>query len=263
MAKSGSRIITLTTDFGLTDGYVGAMKGAVLSVNSECTVVDVSHSVSPQDVAGGARVLMSACPFFPLGTVHVAVVDPGVGTQRAAVAVKAGGHYFVGPDNGLLSPVVELMGLEAVHQLDDVRFFRDDVSTTFHGRDVFGPVAGHLSTGVAIERLGPVCKLKRLPAASSAQVSGDGVVLGAVTHVDHFGNLITNIARAQLPELPVTVTFSGHCEAPLVHTYGDAITGKIVALVGSSGLLELALPNGSAAQSLQAGAGLIVEVRRK
>src|SRR6266851_4582965 len=190
-------LVTLLTDFGLDDTYVGQMKGAILAVSASVTLVDLTHAVAAQDVHAGAFLLWSAVEPFAVGTIHVAVVDPGVGSQRRVVALRAvRGDVFVGPDNGLLWPAIErLGGCDLAIELSERRFWRPGPSSTFHGRDLFGPVAGHLANGVLLEQLGrPVedPQQLRLPVPQGNA--------GEVIHVDTYGNLITNLPAANLPE---------------------------------------------------------------
>lgn len=272
-------LVTLLTDFGLDDAYVGVVKGVILGINPAARLVDLSHAVPPQDVRTGAFLLMVAVDYFPPGTVHLAVVDPGVGTARRAIAVEAGGACFVAPDNGLLSWALLHLGrtgradvrvagealllgagARAV-QLADPRWWRQPVSPTFHARDLFGPVAAHLSRGVPLAELGtPLDRLALLPFPEPER-RPDGTLRGEVVHVDRFGNLITNLAGPLVPADAV-VAVGGRRIVGLVPTFG---AGRgLVALVGSSGLVEIGLVNGSAASALgvRPGAEVIVAPRR-
>src|SRR5919199_3351856 len=193
-------IVTLLTDFGTADYFVGAMKGAVLAVNPRAQVVDITHEIPPQDVEAAAFTLLAAFDAFPPGTVHVAVVDPGVGSARRAVVVEGGGHLFVGPDNGVFGHVYERLGRFRVFHAVEERFFREPVSTTFHGRDVFAPVAGALSRGTHPSELGPeVTDFVRLPFAAPFQRDASTLV-ATVIHIDRFGNCVTNVAPRDLGE---------------------------------------------------------------
>jgi len=181
------RIVTLLSDFGTADAYAGLMKGVVLSICPEARVVDLSHEVPPQNVTAGALLLRSTVRFFPPGTIHVAVVDPGVGGERKPILVQAGGATFVGPDNGLLHPAASERGINRIVALTKGEYHLPRVSRTFHGRDIFAPVAGHLARGVAAEDFGPVLsEMKTLPLATASR-DANGVV-GEVVHVDRFGN---------------------------------------------------------------------------
>lgn len=263
-------IIALLTDFGTRDHYAGALKGAILTVAPGAQVVDVTHEVPPHDVEAGAFALGAACSAFPAGTVFVAVVDPGVGSSRRGLAVEAGPHRFVGPDNGLLTAPLEAHPGARVHALADRRFWRCLVSATFHARDVFGPVAAHLALGVPIDALGPaVADAHRLPLAPVRALAG-GEWEGTVIHVDRFGNLTTSITTRILEGIvaagggdPARVAvLMGGIVAPLVTAYSDVPAGAPCALVGSSGRLELAVNGGSAAALPGAARGVPVRVRR-
>ncbi len=195
---SAHAIITLTTDFGLDDIYVGIMKGVILSINPACTIVDITHAVTPRDIAAGAFALESSCPYFPAGAIHMAIVDPGVGSGRRALVVETERSLFVGPDNGIFSFALSAPGLKAVYALTSTDYFLPDMSATFHGRDIFAPVAAHLSKGVQPEHMGrriddPVILPQAVPV-----MRGAGILEGCIVHIDRFGNLITNISRVML-----------------------------------------------------------------
>ena len=244
-------VVTLCTDFGTADGYVAAMKGVILAIAPDATLVDISHGVTRQSIAEGAFVLHSAFRYFPRGTVHLVVIDPGVGGGRRGVAVHAQGHYFVAPDNGVLTYV--LQGAESVEAvvLTESAYWRTEVSHTFHGRDVFAPVAAHLAIGVPLSSLGqPVADLVRLDLPTPS-VGKDGSIAGRVIYVDHFGNLVTDIPATMLlrrENLCINVgqvTLRG-----LVTTYSSVGVGNPLALVGSHGNLEIAVREGSATETL-------------
>jgi hypothetical protein len=253
-------LLTLTTDFGSRDGYVGAIKGAALSVATEVRLVDLAHDLPPQDVLHAARVVAAAAPRFPVGTVHVVVIDPGVGTARAPVAMTAGGHAFVGPDNGLFSLAVEsLGGVTACHRIDAHAHAAEPPSATFHGRDLFAPTGAALAVGLLeIGDVGPPCQPTLVTAEASTE-SQDGRVVGCVVLVDRFGNLVTNIRSEALDGLgdAVAVT-AGATTVRLSRTYGDVAVGAPVALVGSEGWLEIAVRDGSALDVLALGKGTTV-----
>jgi len=269
-------VITLTTDFGLEDPYVAAMKGVILATNPEATIVDISHAVRPQAIEQGAFLLASAWPYFPNGSLHVGVVDPGVGTERRALAVRTPAATFVGPDNGLLSPAlpdevreaawghdqpvpVRLpAGYRAV-SLTNEAYLRQPVSSTFHGRDIFAPVAGHISRGVRLEELGPPVEEMLALAPFRARRQPDGSLRGRVIHIDVFGNLVTDVRCEDLPAERSTVEVAGQRIVGLSPTYQEG--AEIVAVVGSSGYLEIAAPRASAAELLGAALGIPVLVR--
>jgi hypothetical protein len=264
-------IITLTTDFGLTDAYVAAMKGVILSINHEAKLVDICHTVRPQNIEEAAFVLGTAYQFFPTGTIHLVVVDPGVGTERRAIILKTPSAYFVAPDNGVLSYVIQdypgrqeglPKELKAV-SITNPRFWREPVSPTFHGRDIFAPVAAHLSLGTPIREFGKsITSLVRLPIPQSRREE-DGSLVGQVSHIDSFGNLTTNIKSDRLPSggQTVIVEIANQRINQLSRTYAK---GKgLLALIGSSDYLEIALTGGSAAGFLHVKIGDEVKVKLK
>jgi S-adenosylmethionine hydrolase len=247
-------LITLTTDFGCDSPYVAAMKGVILSLNPAARLHDLSHAIPPQDLRHAAFFLSGAVPYFPKGTLHVIVVDPGVGTERAMLYAELGGQRLLVPDNGVWT---RLGPPGRVIQLREKRYWRADVSRTFHGRDILAPVAGHLSLGLDPAALGPaVSEWVHLTAPEFRR--GPHGLTGEVVFVDHFGNLVSNIPGEALGG-PARVTVAGQ-EARLVHTYADAPPGTLVAVVSSWGTLEVAVSQGSAAARLQAGVGTPVTV---
>lgn len=261
-------LVTLLTDFGTADYFVGAMKGAVLAANPHAAVVDLTHDIPAHDVEAGAFTLAAACETFPEGTVHLAVVDPGVGSPRRPLAVEGGGHLFVGPDNGVFGHVYERVKNFRAFHLTNEGYFRKHVSSTFHGRDIFAPVAAAISLGVRVEELGPqVEDFERLPLAAPQRLP-DGTLSGAVIHVDRFGNLITNATPRDLPgaspggDLLILV---GGREVRSVRRFfaeeGDDAAGEPFAIWGSAGLLEIAVFRDSAARVLGAGRGTTVEFK--
>jgi S-adenosyl-L-methionine hydrolase (adenosine-forming) len=259
-----SPIITLTTDFGLRDPFVGVMKGVALGICRSAQLVDLTHEVSPYDVREGAIALESAWRFFPSGSVHLAVIDPGVGSARRALAVSAAGHYFVGPDNGLFSFALDGGGWKAVSiEAPDYRL--SVVSQTFHGRDIFAPAAAHLASGVAIERLGPtVTDPVRLERAGSLR-QGDELI-GEIIGSDRFGNLLTSITGEEASELAPWAALAvkvgeRNLGAP-VTCYEEAAAGVPRAIVGSSGRIEIFVRTGSALAVLGARRGTVVRIAR-
>jgi len=249
-------IITLTTDFGQTDGYVGAMKGVMLGICPEAILVDISHGIRPQAVQQAAYVLSTATPYFPAGSVHVVVVDPGVGTERRAVVVQTGSALYVAPDNGTLSLVLQQERVETAIQLTDPAFRRSRVSATFHGRDIFAPAAAHLARGTAPSEMGdPVSpsELVSLPMLEP-QPRPEGNWEGEILHIDHFGNLITSLRICNAPSL-IAVVVQGRRIHALRDTFGDVEPGELVAYAGSSGHLEIAVRDGNAARALDMDIG--------
>jgi S-adenosylmethionine hydrolase len=257
------RIITLTTDFGTGDGFVGTMKGVVLGINPRAVIVDITHGVPPGDIRAGAFSLMAASRFFPEGTVHVAVVDPGVGSRRRAIAVQTAGYVFVGPDNGVLSWALEQEKIKSIRQLENPKYFLKNISRTFHGRDLFAPVAAHLSRGLALARLGRELKeFVRIPWPEPIQRRGG--IHGEIVHIDRFGNAITNIGTGLAGEgrsAVCEVSGKRRSRCLLMPFYGAVPVNTPVAVMGSSGLLEIAVNGGSAAEQfgLQIGDKVIVQ----
>ena len=254
-------IVTLTTDFGWRDSYVAQMKAAILAVTRRVHLVDVTHDIDRHDITEGALAVEAAAGVFPDGTVHVAVVDPGVGTSRRGIAVTARGHVFVGPDNGLFTPILEMPGWEAF-ELTAAKFRRPHVSRTFHGRDVFAPAAAHIAAGVVPARFGPrVLDPVRLPWPEVREVAG--TVAGAVVLIDRFGNLVTSIHVGAIAALGADATIRvGGSRVPLVGTYADLLPGRAGAMIGSGDRLEIAVREGSAAAHLRATRGTPVLVSR-
>lgn len=251
-------IVTLLSDFGTQDGYAGAMKGVILARAPQAQVVDLTHEIPPQDVAAGAWALREAAPMFPPGTIHVAVVDPGVGTQRRPLLIEGRGMCFVGPDNGLLTLAApEGRG----YVLDRAERFREQVSATFHGRDVFAAVAGHLAAGVLPSACGsPVETWVRIE-QPQPRVDAQGIT-GLVVHVDRFGNLVTNLRREHVASGGAwQVLLAGERLGPVQSTYADVPPGQLVAYVGSSEAIEIGVRDGRAA-SEQLGRGALVRLER-
>ena len=257
--KAAGRI-TLLTDFGTRDGYVAAMRGVIASLAPQTVVEDASHDVPAGDVAAAAWALGSYWHLYPAGTVHVAVVDPGVGSERRALAAEVNGRFFVAPDNGVLTRVLVAAAAPRLVGLAETAFMRDVVSATFHGRDIFAPVAAHLAMGVPLDHLGPpLADPVRLEMLVPAR-TGD-VIRGQVVHIDRFGNLITNVPADWVgPHARVRFGAADLGEVRL--TYSDVQTGHAVALIGSSGHLEIGVRDGNAAKVLWKGRGTEVVVER-
>lgn len=257
-------IVTLCTDFGLRDGYVAAMKGAMLAVAPGLTLVDISHEVAPQAIAEGAFVLSTAYDAFPAGTVHLAVVDPGVGSARRALAVRTPRHTLVAPDNGVLTHVLRREGVVAAVALAEPAYWRRPVSATFHGRDVFAPVAAHLALGVPLEALGPPAE-DLVTLDWPAPERRGALLLGHVAHVDRFGNVISDVPAALLGDARVAEVEVGALRVGgaggLLRTYAEAPRGGALALIGSHGHLEVAVREASAAAASGARIGDEVRVR--
>ncbi len=260
------RIVTLLSDFGLRDQYVGSMKGVMLSLNRNLAFVDISHLVPPQDIQTGAFILGQAYPCFPAGTIHVAVVDPGVGTERRAIVVYAAAQYFVGPDNGIFTWVYDREESSTVHEITSDHFFRKPISSTFHGRDVFAPVAGWLSRDIPLAKVGPVCKDPVRLALPELTRVRDTLIQATVLAVDGYGNLITNLKPADIPaySAPGTRTckmlVSKKEIAAFRKTFGEGAPGEIFVVPGSSEFLEIVMRDGSAAAALNAVPGTLIGV---
>jgi len=257
-------IVTLTTDFGLKDGNVGVMKGVIWRFAPQAQIVDLSHLISPQNISEAGLILFRSVPYFPPGTIHVAVVDPGVGTHRRPIAARLGEQYFVGPDNGVITRLLEWterQGLPVtfVH-LDRPQFWLPQVSQVFHGRDIFAPVAGRLASGTPIADLGtPVFDPVRLDIPQPIRIPSGWQA--EIIHIDHFGNLATSLFQEHLAGVEhVTVCLRGVDVPGLVRTFGDRPPGELVALYGSTGSLIVSEVNGSAALRLGAQIGDPVEV---
>ncbi len=262
-------VLTFTTDFGADGPYVAEMKGVAISLCPDATLVDVTHDVPPQNVRAGAFVMMRVVPHYPAGTVHVGVVDPGVGTDRAIICLRVAGQFLVGPDNGLLSWAAEKLAdlhdskIEC-RRVANKELWRGEVSSTFHGRDIMTPVAAHLARGVPFDAVGPRMddwlRLAWPPIERNATS-----VTGEVIFVDHFGNLVTNVPGSAVQQLAGQGRLM--CDAgalrgiPVVNTYGAATPGSVVCIVGSADLAEIAVVNGNAAERLGLPIGQRVTIR--
>ena len=252
-------IITVTTDFGTRDWFVGV----ILGIQPKAIIVDLAHDIASGDIRGGAFSLMAGYSLFPKGTVHVAVVDPGVGSPRQAIAVQTANYFFVGPDNGMLSFALAREKIKSVHRLENEKFFLKPASRTFHGRDIFAPVAAHLSRGVAIAQFGPA--LKEFVRLDWPQVQvGDNKIEGEIVYVDRFGNLITNIDAESLRSFgdkPCEVFARNKRLCPIAPFYGAVPVGRSLAVTGSTGFLEIAINGASAAERLRLRVGDALSVR--
>lgn len=257
-------IITMLSDFGSRDAYVGIMKGVVLGIAPDAQLIDLTHEIPPQDILAGAHVLRSAVPYFPDGTVHLAVVDPGVGGARAPLAIATQRAILVGPDNGLLSLAAERLGIASARRIDAETLLRQPISSTFHGRDIFAPVAAHLARGARFDAVGAEHP-EFVRIADPRPVHRDGAVFGAVVYVDGFGNLVTNITAediARCGAAAARVHIGTNPAGAIQPSYASVECGALVALIGSWGALEIAVRDGSAAAvlGLNTGAAVRVEV---
>jgi S-adenosylmethionine hydrolase len=255
--------IAFLSDFGTRDHYVGAMKGVALAICPEATLVDITHDIAPHDVIGGALELAAAYKYFPQGTVFVAVVDPGVGSARLAIAAEAGGFWFVGPDNGVLSLVLRDTPPSRVVALTEAQYARPTISRTFEGRDRFAPAAAWLAQGTDIGALGPPLSMWQTLDVPEPRISGHQLT-GQVVRVDRFGNLVTNIDRRTFDAFAaageVSIAAGPQVIGALVETYAQAPLNRACALFGSSDHLEIAVNGGNAAQRLSIGLGAPVAV---
>lgn len=254
-------VITLLTDFGSEDYFVGAMKGAILSINPQALIVDITHEIPPQDIEAAAFNLLAVYQDFPAGTIHVAVVDPGVGSTRRPILIECGGQFFVGPDNGIFSWICEREGnCRAIH-LTNEQFWRHPASATFHGRDIFAPVAAALSTGVAITEFGAELSDHVRLEVLLPEVASDGRIVGRVIHIDRFGNCITNLTREHFggdqTASGAKLLINGREISSFRQFFSEgAVDGNdLFCLVGSTGFLEIAARNSSAATVLNAQRG--------
>jgi S-adenosylmethionine hydrolase len=246
------RLITLTTDFGTRDAFVGIMKGVILRLNPDAILVDITHDIAPQNIEQAAYVLASAVPYFPSRTIHLVVVDPGVGSTRRAIAAQVGDTFFVAPDNGVLSSVLRPSSSVTVVHLTNRAYFLPRVSTTFHGRDIFAPVAAHLSLGIPLAALGtPIDDWVQLPQTRATR-QGD-IITGRVVYIDRFGNALTNIGEELLHGLErarLVVRVGAQTLRGIHTTYADVSPGEVLALVSSTFHVEIAVREGNAAQTL-------------
>lgn len=251
-------VITLLTDFGSVDYFVGAVKGAILSVNPSAVIADITHEIAPQDIEAAAFTLLASYQTFPAGTIHVAVVDPGVGSARRPIVVRAGDQLFVGPDNGIFSYIYDREPSHQVVHVTSDKYFRPSRSTTFHGRDIFAPVAGALSNGVKPEALGPeINDAVRLKNSLSPEVS-------KIIHIDRFGNCITNITRDLIdPKRHPTLVINRKQIRSFQEFYGAASPNELFAIWGSAGFLEISMNSKSAAERLRAKPGDLIRLLHK
>ena len=253
MDFSSTRVITLMTDFGTSDHYVGVMKGVILNINPHAQIVDITHTIPPQDIHGAALLIDAAYRYFPSGTIHLIVVDPGVGSHRRAIICQTETAYFICPDNGILTHIIHNEKHIRTVSVENSAYFLPQVSSTFHGRDIFAPVAAHLSRGVSMDKLGnPVRDPVQLP-IPEPKVTNE-VIMGHIIWIDTFGNLVTNISHEML-ELWAgqdrVVIHAGNAKiVHLNHAYAESAVGETLAIIGSSNRLEISVNQGDAARVL-------------
>lgn len=258
--------VTLLTDFGGQDSYVGVMKGVIAQINSSLGVIDLTHAIPPQDIAAARFHLMNAVPYFPPGTVHIAVVDPGVGGRRRAIALHVEGGYLVGPDNGLFGGVLETYPVVQAVELTHRQYWRSPIpSQTFHGRDIFAPVGAHLASGVPITALGsPIDPASLTQLALEHWHQEADTLVGCIQAIDHFGNLITNVPATAIapPYSPTRWRVEiGHEQIASSTAYSDVPIGNLLALMGSHGWVEIAVNGGNAQTRLQCSPGEAIRIR--
>ena len=258
-------LITLLTDFGTADHYVAAMKGVMLGICPEARFVDITHEIEPYAIAEAAFTLGQAWKYFPEGTIHLVVVDPGVGGTRRPILAEAGGHWFVGPDNGVLTMALESDSKRSVREITNQRYFRTPVSQTFNGRDIFAPVAAHLATGVAAAEFGePIFDAARLGFSLEHRSNLSELTEGFVLHIDRFGNIITSLSADLIdyPDHGLSLEIGPYIVTGVANSYSEAASGSVFAIKGSSGFLEISIDRGSAARETRAKIGDSVRFRR-
>ena len=260
--------VTFLSDFGLQDDFVGTCHGVIKRIAPEAQIIDVTHGIPPQQVLQGALVLASTLPYMPVG-VHLAVVDPGVGSSRRPLALRdREGRYFVGPDNGLLVPAADLAGIESAHELANPDYALETISRTFHGRDLFSPAAAHLARGVPVDELGPPLAADALVRLDIPQPEiGAHRIAGTVLYVDSFGNVALNVTREHVAELGIVPGTQVELElggerfyAVAARTFADARAGDIMLYEDSYRNMSVAIPNGNAAEMLHARAGQSIRI---
>lgn len=256
-------VITLITDFGIRDGYVGAMKGVILKINPQVRLVDITHEVSPQDIFEAGFILKNSYRYFPDGSIHLVVVDPGVGSKRRAILVEAGDHFFIGPDNGVFTFIYELERIKKIVELTNKKYFLPHISNTFHGRDIFAPAAAYLSKGIPLEDLGEICNdVVRfdIPEPETER----GIIKGVILHVDRFGNLISNIPEVLFRELVGKgmheISIGGEVLGDIKGSYSEVKEEQALALFGSSGYLEISVRGQDAREKLKVNKGSEIKV---
>jgi S-adenosyl-L-methionine hydrolase (adenosine-forming) len=242
-------LIALATDFGLQDNYVGIMKGVIFGLNPKASLIDISHEIPPGNIAAGRYILETSYGQFPPGTIYLAVVDPGVGTARRPILIETENYFLIGPDNGLFSFLPEA-AIRKILNLNKKKYFLKEISATFHGRDIFAPVAGYLSLGVAPEEMGGKVKTLFRPQARSFRKMGK-FTIGTVIYIDHFGNLVTSLKKENLPEGKYLVHLNQKRVGPLRKTFGSVEIGEPVCYINSFGYLEIAIREGSAAENFE------------
>ncbi len=255
-------ILTLTTDFGLSDHYVGTMKGVILGICPEARIVDISHGARPFEIGEGAYLIAQAYRYFPRKTVHVVVVDPGVGTFRRPILMEAAGQYFVAPDNGVLA-MVYAREVHKIRLISNEKYFRKPVSRTFHGRDIFAPVAASLAAGEPASRMGKIVKDYLRPVFEKPQRTGKRSWMGRILWIDRFGNVVTNFLASEFPDLErgdFSLALGPWAAGVMARSYAECGPGELFAIEGSSGYIEVSVGQGSAAKTIGCETGAAVEL---
>jgi len=254
-------LVTLTTDFGLSDHYVGVMKGVILGICPRAQIVDISHQAKPFEIAEAAYLIAQAYREFPRKTVHVVVVDPGVGTSRRPILMEAAGQYFVAPDNGALAMVYAREKCK-IRVISNAKYFRQPVSATFHGRDIFAPVAAHLAAGEPPSRMGRIIEDYLRPGFEKPQRTGGRTWSGRILHIDRFGNVVTSFHATDFPDLEnFSLILGSHRVSMMARNYAQCGPGELFAIEGSGGYLEVSINQGSAAAHIGCESGAVVEIR--
>lgn len=253
-------LITLTTDFDTKDGYVGAMKGVIANIDPDLRILDITHAIPPQDIRAGALCLANATPFYPRGTVHIAVIDPGVGSKRAALVAETQHYFYVLPDNGLLTHLAEIEPILQVRRIDNTSWCCESISNSFHGRDIFAPVGAHLAAGAVFDDVGPVMD-SWITLPLPQVVTQDQTCIGEVLDVDIYGNLITNISRKHFQDKKVATVIIAEMKLHgLKRSFAAVPPGELLAMIGSRDCIEIAVNGGNAARLLNVGRGDAVRV---
>lgn len=259
----GRGVITLITDFGTRDGYAGVIKGVTLKINPQVRLVDITHEVSPQDIFEAGFILKNSYRYFPDKSIHLVVVDPGVGSKRRAILLEAGDHFFIGPDNGVFTFIYESERVKRIVELTNKKYFLPHISNTFHGRDIFAPAAAYLSKGTPLEDLGEICDDAvriDIPKPETER----GIIKGVVLHVDRFGNLMSNIPEVLFGELVgkgrYEISIGGEVLEDIKGSYSEVKEGRALAVFGSSGYLEISVRSQNAQEKLKLNKGSEIKV---
>jgi len=254
-----TKIITLTTDFGLKDPYVAEMKAVILSISPKTKIVDITHKIEKFNIKMGAYTLAAACPYFPEDTIHVAVIDPGVGTKRKAILIQTRNSYFIGPDNGILALAAKSQGIKHIYRIENLKFMLPKISNTFHGRDVFAPAAAYLANGTSPSEFGP--EIPEIVMPTFAKITKTKTTLtGEIIHIDGFGNIITNLREedCELMGTKKTVKLklkNTRLKLKLCKAYSEVKAQQPLAIIGSHNFLEISMNQGNAAENFQTRAG--------